>query len=121
MKNVIAALSIGLALLAACKKDDADGTRDAGSAAGACLRERDSTCTPYGPDTVAAGKRMCQGFRWLDGASACPKENVLGTCVREGGRVRELMYGGPPNYFAPDVAEHVCARNSGMFLPASPR
>lgn len=117
MKTIVVALGLGLALLPACKKDEPG----AAPAPGACLRERDGTCTPYAAESATAGKRMCQGFRWLEGPDACPKENVLGTCVREGGSVRELMYGGPPNYFAPDVAEHACSRNKGMFLPASPR
>lgn len=102
-------LAIVIAVLAcpACKPSDATP--------GSCTRDRDGACTEYGADRALAGKRMCAGFTWREGASTCPAENRLGTCTKEGGRVTELLYAGPPNHFTADAAKSACASAGGQW------
>lgn len=88
---------------------------------GSCTRDRDGTCTEYPADRAMAGKRMCSGFTWREGAGSCPAENRLGTCAKEGGRVVELLYGGPPNHFTADTAQKACGAAGGQWAAGSSR
>ena len=86
---------------------------------GSCYRQPDNACIEYGASMGGAGKRLCSSFKWTPGAQSCPKENRLGTCIKEKGKVNELVYGGPPNNFTVPVAKNTCEFKGGVFLPAS--
>lgn len=90
--------------LAACTHDAEPGS---------CYRERDNACVELGRAQAAAGKRLCTGFRWTAGEGTCPKDNRIGTCRRDAHD--EILYGGPPNQFTPDVAKTQCEAAGGSF------
>ncbi len=91
------------------------GCKGGGGAAGTCTRDRDGSCTSYPPDRATAGRRMCAGFTWREGAGSCPTEGRLGTCTKEGGAVVELLYAGPPNHFAETTAKSACDGAGGQW------
>src|SRR5215213_8049267 len=87
---------------------------------GACKNDSDATCIEYGRSQGAAGKRMCgSDKKWLPGDKACPKENRLGTCLKENGRVASIVYGGPPNNYTPSAAKNACEWGGGVFTGGS--
>jgi hypothetical protein len=109
VSTTIAALT---ALAAGCQ-----GTTSA--TPGSCWRARDSACTEYAADRAIAGKRMCGGFTWREGASSCPAENRLGICTSQGGGVVEILYSGPPNHYTPEAARGECLSSRGQWAPFS--
>lgn len=107
-ERVVAALALALA---ACHTEP--------GAPGSCTRDRDGACTEYPADRATAGKRMCAGFTWREGAGTCPKESRLGTCTKEGGRVVDILYGGPPNHFTAATAEGACTGAGGQWAAST--
>lgn len=91
------------------------GCKGAEGSAGTCMRDRDGACTSYPADRSAAGKRMCAGFTWREGAGSCPTEGRLGSCTKEGGAVVEVLYAGPPNHFTETTAKAACAGAGGQW------
>lgn len=85
---------------------------------GACFRETEGVCVEYPKSQGAAGKRMCSGMKWIPGENACPHDNRLGTCLKEGGKVAEVQYGGPPNNASASSAKNACEWKGGVFKPA---
>jgi len=95
------------------------GCRAEASPPGSCMRDRDGACTEYPGDRAAAGKRMCAGFTWREGAGSCPAEGRLGTCAKEAGRVVEILYAGPPNHFTAATAQGACTGAGGQWAGAT--
>ncbi len=88
---------------------------------GACKNDSDATCIEYPRSQGAAGKRMCDSNKtWIAGEKACPKENRLGTCIKEGGKTSAFMYGGPPNNYTASAAKNACEWGGGVFTASSP-
>lgn len=99
---------VGLAAASACT---------ARGEPGGCFRDKDNACVEYGAEQAVGGKRLCAGYTWLPGERACPKDGRVGTCRREGGRVAEYVYGGPPNRFTAASAKTTCEASAGTFSP----
>lgn len=93
-------------LLAACSNEGEPGS---------CYREPDNACVEYGKSMGGAGKRLCSAFKWTEGPQSCPKENRLGTCLKEKGAVSEIVYGGSPNNYSVATAKNACEFKGGVF------
>lgn len=106
MRSGWALWAIAVAMvLVSCKKDGVPGS---------CVRARDNTCAEYGAAEAAAGARMCLPGIYRPGEKCAP-EGRLGTCAREGGKIAEYMYSGPPNGFTLDAAKAACEAAGGTF------
>lgn len=83
---------------------------------GSCYRTPDNACVEYGKSMGGAGKRLCSAFKWTPGAQSCPKEDRLGTCLKEKGAVTEIVYGGAPNNYTAATAKNACEFKGGIFV-----
>jgi hypothetical protein len=84
-----------------------------GGEAGSCTIPALNACLEYPPATAKAGKRMCHDA-WRPGSGTCPRDNLLGTCARDGAVV-EHTYAGPPNAFTVAGAQATCERAGGTW------
>ena len=84
---------------------------------GSCYRDRDNACVEYGRAKAGAGKRLCDGMRWIPGERSCPTEGRLGACVKKTGS--DYVYGGPPNNYSLTAAKNACEWGGGVFLAGS--
>lgn len=94
-----------LLLLVACSKQQGEP--------GSCLRGHDNACVEYTREQAAAGKRMCAGMTWANGANSCPAAGRLGTCTKKD--VTEIVYSGAPNNFTAASAKSACEFAGGTF------
>lgn len=107
MRPVLSVLVLVL-VLAGCSNEGQPGS---------CYRDPDNACVEYGQPMAGAGKRLCSAFKWSEGAQSCPKDNRLGTCIKEKGAVTEIVYGGAPNNYTVATAKNACEFKGGVFTP----
>lgn len=110
MHRILFASLVSLSILAAgCSNEGEPGS---------CYRSPDNACVEYGRAMGGAGKRLCSSFTWTPGEKSCPKDDRLGTCLKEKGSVNEIVYGGSPNNYSAATAKNACEFKGGVFTTA---